>query len=76
MTGGRIEVEQQGESAFDATFDTRTDQIGAVGKPDMVTTALKIAKAIDVPVMGEENPVRFYKLTNATSLDVLETIQS
>ncbi len=64
------------DAGVEVTFDERTNQLGAIGSAEAVAAALKIAKSLDQPVTGEENPIRFYKLTNATAADVLDTIRA
>ncbi len=68
MSGGRA-------AGFDVSFDARTSQIIAVGPADAVRQALEVAALLDVPVRAEDSPIRFYKLTNATAADVLDTIR-
>ena len=60
---------------FDVSFDGRTSQIIAIGPADAVHQAMAVAALLDVAVPAEESPIRFYKLTNATAADVLDTIR-
>ena len=62
-------------SSFDVIYDDRTNQIGAMGAADVVADAIRVAQSIDVDVPSESAPIRFYKLTNATAADVLDTIR-
>jgi type II secretory pathway component GspD/PulD (secretin) len=62
-------------AGFDVSFDARTSQIIAIGPADAVRQALEVAALLDVPVRAEDSPIRFYKLTNATAADVLDTIR-
>jgi general secretion pathway protein D len=62
-------------SGFDVTYDGRTSQIIAIGPADAVHQAMAVAALLDVAVPAEDSPIRFYKLTNATAADVLDTIR-
>lgn len=61
---------------IDVSFDPRTNQILLVAPGELATMAVAIVKQLDVPVTETQSPVRFYKLANATAVDVLATIQS
>jgi general secretion pathway protein D len=67
----------RGEQAagFDVSYDNRTSQLIAIGPADAVHEAMTVAAMLDVEVPAEESPIRFYKLTNATAADVLDTIR-
>ena len=43
---------------------------------DIHDRILALKEDLDVPVSEAQSPIRFYKLTNATAADVLETIRS
>ncbi len=60
---------------LELSADDRTNQLIAVGRRELVEQAMKLAKMIDVEIPATENPIRFYKLTNATAADVLDTIR-
>ena len=62
-------------TGFEVSFDSRTSQIIAIGPADAVHQAMAVAALLDVAVPAEESPIRFYKLTNATAADVLDTIR-
>ena len=62
---GRLEV----------SFDARTNQLILVGSAPAVADALAIAKLVDIPAATEQGSLQFYKLTNATAADVLDTIR-
>ena len=62
-------------TGFDVSYDARTSQIIAIGPADAVRQAIAVATMLDVQVPAEESPIRFYKLTNATAADVLDTIR-
>lgn len=61
---------------IDVSYDARTNQILLVAPGDLAALAVAIVRQLDVPVTDSQSPVRFYKLANATAVDVLATIQS
>ncbi len=60
---------------FDVSFDGRTNQLIVVGPPEAVDQAKRLVGLVDVPVPAGKNDLQFYKLTNATAADVLDTIR-
>jgi general secretion pathway protein D len=60
---------------IDVSFDGRTNQLILVGSPAAVDEALAIARLVDIPAATEQGSLQFYKLTNATAADVLDTIR-
>ena len=63
------------KSRLDVSFDARTNQLILVGPPGSVADAMAVAKLVDVPAPTEQGTLQFYKLTNATAADVLDTIR-
>ncbi len=63
--GARLEV----------SFDARTNQLILVGDPATVDDAIAVARLVDIPAAGDQGSLQFYKLTNATAADVLDTIR-
>jgi general secretion pathway protein D len=63
------------DSGFDVSADPRTNQVLAIGPADAVRQAVQLATRLDVPVSVEKTDLQFYKLTNATAADVLDTIR-
>jgi general secretion pathway protein D len=68
---------QQGDVAgrLEVSFDARTNQLVLVGAPAAVDDATAVARLVDVPAPAEQGSLQFYKLTNATAADVLDTIR-
>ena len=62
-------------TGFDVSFDGRTNQLIVVGPPEAVEQAKRLVELVDVPVPAGKNDLQFYKLTNATAADVLDTIR-
>ncbi len=60
---------------LEVSFDTRTNQLILVGSPAAVDEGLDVAKLVDIPAPVEQGSLQFYKLTNATAADVLDTIR-
>ena len=60
---------------LEVSFDARTNQLILVGSADAVADAIAVAKLIDIPAATEQGTLQFYKLTNATAADVLDTIR-
>ena len=65
-----------GGRGYEVSHDARTNQVGVIGPPEVVEDAAEILARLDVEVPREREPVRFYKLTNATAADVLDTIRA
>ncbi len=65
-----------GLPGVEVTVDPRSGQVVLIGSAAGVEEARRIAGMLDVAIPQEQSPVRFYKLANATALDVLETIRS
>ena len=63
------------EASLEVSFDARTNQLILVGAPAAVADALAVAKLVDVAAPNEQASLQFYKLTNATAADVLDTIR-
>ncbi|MBA3776966.1 MAG: hypothetical protein H0X11_11090, partial [Betaproteobacteria bacterium] len=65
-----------GSPGVEVSVDPRTGQVVMLGPGAGVEEARRIIGMLDVAIPQEQSPVRFYKLANATALDVLETIRS
>ena len=63
------------DAPLEVSFDGRTNQLILVGSPAAVEDALAVARLVDVAAPTELGTLQFYKLTNATAADVLDTIR-
>lgn len=63
-------------AAVETAYDARTNQVVVIAPKDRMDDARQIVAELDVAVPEAQSPVRFYKLANATAVDVLATIRA
>ncbi len=59
---------------YQSVIDKESNLLIVTGTPEMQRQIASLISNLDVVTPAEQSPVRFYKLTNATAADVLETI--
>ena len=59
---------------YQSTVDEEGNLLVVRTTPEIHERIRELQEQIDVPIKGEESPIRFYKLKNANALDVLYTL--
>lgn len=67
---------ERAAAAVETSYDARTNQVVVIAPNEQMEEAKRIVASLDLPVAEQQNPLRFYKLANATATEVLSTIRS
>ena len=61
---------------YNAVVDKEANVLIVTGTPQMQRQVGQLITSLDVAVPQAQSPIRFYKLTNTTAADILETVQA
>ncbi len=67
--------EIQAKQHYQSVTDQEANLLIVTATPDIHKRIGEIVKDLDKPFQGQQSPIRFFKLQNATAKDVLETIR-
>lgn len=69
---GEVKTKQH----YQSVIDKEANLLIVTATPEIHARIDEITKDLDQPFQGQQSPIRFYKLENATAADVLETIRT
>lgn len=74
LIGGFIEPPNDGESAYQSTVDEEGNLIIVRASPEVHRQITQLIAELDVAANTDESPIQFYKLKNASAIDVLYSL--